>query len=90
VTGLKRLLENSTLIGEYIGHPELESLIHYSQEAINFFAVMDKNPKVVYQMTNSLEILEAHKLPVLPHKSIGVLKTYEDVCDFLLEIHAST
>lgn len=41
-------------------------------------------------MANSLEILEAHKLPTLPYKSSGVLKTYADVCDFLLEVYTST
>lgn len=51
---------------------------------------MDKNTQVAYQMANSVEILEAHKLPTPPYKSSGVLNTFDEVCDFLVLAHEST
>jgi len=40
---LKQDISGKTLVGEYVGNPELQHMIEYSRQTIIFYAVVDNN-----------------------------------------------
>ena len=54
---LNKFLEGHSLVGEYVGNPNLQHLVRYDQVYLLFYAVVDK-----HSSENCLSVEQAYKL----------------------------
>lgn len=87
---LKEELATSVFVGDYLGNPELQSIVKYPRETICFHSVVDKDrtaQTTVYCSAKSKTILKRHFLDVAPSTVLGVFTEYDTLCDALAKLH---
>jgi len=85
---LKQDLSGKTLVGEYVGNPELQHMIEYSRQTIIFYAVVDNNcSKICLPPEESLALFKKYGLDSVSFQSCGVFNDFAKLCECLLQTH---
>lgn len=80
IISLKSFLKKHTFVGEYVGNPDCQHLVHYQQLDILFFAIINNQiDEECLSPLESFKVFSQYYLNTVRIEDIGVFKTFDDL-----------
>ena len=77
---LNRFLEDHSLVGEYVGNPNLQHLVRYDSVYLLFYAVVDKHSNDnCLSIEQSYKLLDSFGLKRVNYNKVGPFKRFDQL-----------